>query len=166
MVESISTPSGFYLSVNVSYFDLLFLTPTTSMQHQVLLNLLTLSLVHSVLSKTHLPRYTNSTGSGVVCNGTFARISAQTWVDGMNPGWNLGNTLDGIPDEGDGGNPRVVPSTFDDVKKAGFKGVRLPGKMLCSRNPQPSDNHSDMGVSLQNGGSGLRCQPRLASASI
>jgi aryl-phospho-beta-D-glucosidase BglC (GH1 family) len=136
------------------------------MKQQGILNLLTLTLVHSVLSKPHLPRYTNSTGSGVVCNGTFSRISAQTWADGMNPGWNLGNTLDGIPDEGDWGNPRVVPSTLDDVKKAGFKGVRLPGKMLCSRNLQPSDNHSDVGVSLRYGGSRLYSQLSLASASV
>ena len=68
----------------------------------------------------------NST-SGVVCNATFSPISAATWVDGMNPGWNLGNTLDGTPTEGDWGNAPVVPETFDDVKKAGFKGVRLPG---------------------------------------
>ncbi|KAH0282846.1 glycoside hydrolase [Aureobasidium namibiae CBS 147.97] len=80
------------------------------MQHKHLLSLLTIFLARS----------------GVVCNGTSSRVSAQSWVDGINPGWNLGNTLDGIPDEGDWGNPRVVPSTFDDVKKAGFKGVRLP----------------------------------------
>ncbi|KAI4720858.1 endoglucanase B [Aureobasidium sp. EXF-10727] len=44
----------------------------------------------------------------------------------MNPGWNLGNTLDATPDEGSWNNPPVVSSTFDDVKKAGFKGIRLP----------------------------------------
>lgn len=95
---------------------------------------LALSLANTALSTSLVPRYLNgtsgiySTRSGVTCNGTFSKISAQTWVDGMNPGWNLGNTLDGIPDEGDWGNPPVVPETFDDVKKAGFKGVRLPGK--------------------------------------
>jgi hypothetical protein len=129
-------------------------------------SLLTLCLADSVLGKLHLPRYTNSTGSGVVCNGTFSRVSAQTWVDGMNPGWNLGNTLDGIPDEGDWGNPRVVPSTFDDVKKAGFKGIRLPGKTICSPGLHSSDECSDMGKSLRYGGSILHSQPGLASASI
>ena len=119
------------------------------MQYRLLLSLLTLLLARPVSSKLHVPRDTNSTGSGVVCNGTFSRISAQTWVDRMNPGWNLGNTLDGIPDEGDWGNPRVVPSTFDDVKKAGFKGVRLPGKMLCLADTQSSNNYSDMGIPLR-----------------
>jgi endoglucanase len=125
------------------------------MHYKSSFSLLTLCLVHSVVGKPHLPRYTNSTRSGVVCNGTFSRVSAQTWVDGMNPGWNLGNTLDGIPDEGDWGNPRVVPSTFDDVKKAGFKGVRLPGKMIYTPGLQSSDNCSDMGKPLRYGGSRL-----------
>jgi endoglucanase len=98
--------------------------------------LLTLSLVSTVSGTSLLPRYTNSTGSKVICNGTFSRISAQTWVDGMNPGWNLGNTLDGIPDEGDWVNPPVVPTTFDDVKKAGFKGARLPGEIGSVASPE------------------------------
>jgi hypothetical protein len=136
------------------------------MHYKSPLSLLTLCLVHSVLGKPNLPRYTNSTESGVACNGTFSRVSAQTWVDGMNPGWNLGNTLDGIPDEGDWGNPRVVPSTFDDVKKAGFKGVRLPGKIICTPGLQSSDNCSDMGKSLRYGGSRLHGQSGLASASV
>lgn len=110
--------------------------------------LLTLSLVGAVSGTPLLPRFSNSTGPGVTCNGTFSRISAQTWVDNMNPGWNLGNTLDGIPDEGDWGNPPVVPKTFDDVKKAGFKGVRLPGerRFAVSLQCQYPDYHSDMGI--------------------
>jgi endoglucanase len=44
----------------------------------------------------------------------------------MNPGWNLGNTLDAIQNEGDWNNPPVVATTFDDIKASGFKGVRLP----------------------------------------
>ncbi|KAI5194530.1 endoglucanase B [Aureobasidium subglaciale] len=89
-------------------------------------SLVAVLLVKLVSGRYILPGDTSSTESDVVCNGTFSRISAQTWVDGMNPGWNLGNTLDGIPNEGDWGNPPVMSSTFDDVKKAGFKGIRLP----------------------------------------
>ncbi|KAF2007244.1 glycoside hydrolase family 5 protein [Amniculicola lignicola CBS 123094] len=44
----------------------------------------------------------------------------------MQPGWNLGNTLDAVETEGSWNNPPVVASTFDDIKAAGFKGVRLP----------------------------------------
>lgn len=45
----------------------------------------------------------------------------------MNPGWNLGNTLDAVPDETSWGNILTPASVFDDVKAKGFKGVRLPG---------------------------------------
>ncbi|KAF2198955.1 endoglucanase B [Delitschia confertaspora ATCC 74209] len=44
----------------------------------------------------------------------------------MNPGWNLGNTLDAVQNEGDWNNPPVVASTFDDIKASGYKGIRLP----------------------------------------
>ncbi|CAD0114399.1 unnamed protein product [Aureobasidium uvarum] len=101
------------------------------MQYSLSSSLLVFSLVGSVLSTPLLPRYSNSTRSGVICNGTFSPISAQTWVDGMNPGWNLGNTLDAAPDEGSWNNPPVVASTVDDVKKAGFRGIRLPGEIAA-----------------------------------
>src|ERR1700753_219668 len=48
-------------------------------------------------------------------------------------GWNLGNTLAATPDEGSWNNPPVDPSTFDDIKAAGFKSVRIPGKLLRAR---------------------------------
>lgn len=44
----------------------------------------------------------------------------------MNPGWNLGNTLDAVPDEGSWNNAPVEAQTFDDVVAAGFKSVRIP----------------------------------------
>jgi aryl-phospho-beta-D-glucosidase BglC (GH1 family) len=44
-------------------------------------------------------------------------------------GWNLGNSLDAIPDETSWGNPLVDSNIFDDVAKAGFKSVRVPGNV-------------------------------------
>ncbi|KAF2440733.1 glycoside hydrolase family 5 protein [Karstenula rhodostoma CBS 690.94] len=67
-----------------------------------------------------------TSGAGVKCTGTFTPVSASAFVKNMNPGWNLGNTLDAIEDEGDWNNPKVTAGTFDDVKAAGFKSVRLP----------------------------------------
>ncbi|CAP96338.1 hypothetical protein E8E15_003969 [Penicillium rubens] len=64
--------------------------------------------------------------TGAVCTGTFSAISAADFVSNLHPGWNLGNTLDAIPDEGSWNNVPVVASTFDTVKDAGFKSVRLP----------------------------------------
>ncbi|KAK5109381.1 hypothetical protein LTR62_007047 [Meristemomyces frigidus] len=60
------------------------------------------------------------------CSGGFTRVSAQTWLDNANPGWNLGNTLDAIPTEGSWNNPPVVVNTFSQIQSAGFKGMRLP----------------------------------------
>ncbi|KAJ4374175.1 hypothetical protein N0V83_002916 [Neocucurbitaria cava] len=70
----------------------------------------------------------STNGTGVTCPSTskFTPISAGKFFDAINPGWNLGNTLDAVETEGSWNNPPVVASTFDDVKKAGFNGVRLP----------------------------------------
>ena len=63
----------------------------------------------------------------------FNDISAAEWVRNAQPGWNLGNTLDAYPDEGSWNNPPVQPSTFDYLKTAGFKGVRIPGTISESQ---------------------------------
>lgn len=69
----------------------------------------------------------NSTG-GVKCPATpaFKPISAANYFAALNPGWNLGNTLDAVETEGSWNNPPVIASTFDDVKSLGYKSVRLP----------------------------------------
>jgi endoglucanase len=61
------------------------------------------------------------------CTGTFKQISASEYVAAINPGWNLGNTLDATPNEGSWNNPPVQAETFKDIKAAGFKSVRIPG---------------------------------------
>ncbi|KAI9149615.1 endoglucanase B [Paramyrothecium foliicola] len=65
----------------------------------------------------------SSTTSASGCAATFSPISAEAYVAAVNPGWNLGNTLDAYPDEGSWNNRPVVPATFDDIKAAGFKSV-------------------------------------------
>lgn len=65
--------------------------------------------------------------AAVECTGTFEPISASEYVAGINPGWNLGNTLDAVPNEGSWNNPPVQAVTFKDIKAAGFKSVRIPG---------------------------------------
>ncbi|WP_053712299.1 cellulase family glycosylhydrolase [Streptomyces sp. NRRL B-3648] len=47
-------------------------------------------------------------------------------VAAMQPGWNLGNTLDAIPDETSWGNPPVTKALFDTVRAQGFRSVRIP----------------------------------------
>jgi endoglucanase len=47
-------------------------------------------------------------------------------VAAMQPGWNVGNTLDATPDETSWGNPRITKELFDTVRAEGFKSVRIP----------------------------------------
>ncbi len=47
-------------------------------------------------------------------------------VAAMQPSWNLGNTLDAIPDETSWGNPLTTKALFDAVKAKGYKSVRIP----------------------------------------
>ncbi|KUO16463.1 cellulase family glycosylhydrolase [Streptomyces dysideae] len=47
-------------------------------------------------------------------------------VAAMQPSWNLGNTLDAIPDETSWGNPPVTEALFDTIKAQGFRSVRIP----------------------------------------
>jgi endoglucanase len=71
------------------------------------------------------------TPRAVTCSGdTWTPITASDFTAAINPGWNLGNTLDATPDEGSWNNPPVVQATFDDVASAGFKSVRIPGKRI------------------------------------
>ncbi|KAK3403352.1 glycoside hydrolase superfamily [Sordaria brevicollis] len=59
-------------------------------------------------------------------SGSFKKLSAQAFMDAATPGWNLGNTLDAVPDEGSWNNPIFQADALDVVKAAGFKSVRIP----------------------------------------
>jgi endoglucanase len=52
--------------------------------------------------------------------------AARSAVAAMQPGWNLGNTYDAIPDETSWGNPPVTRALFKKVRSQGFKSIRLP----------------------------------------
>ncbi|MFE9425598.1 cellulase family glycosylhydrolase [Kitasatospora sp. NPDC006697] len=60
--------------------------------------------------------------------------AASTWVPNdpmeavakMQPSWNLGNTLDAIPDETSWGNPLTTKALFDFLRAQGFHSVRIP----------------------------------------
>ncbi|MER6541342.1 cellulase family glycosylhydrolase [Streptomyces sp. NPDC001250] len=52
--------------------------------------------------------------------------SAKDAVAAMQPSWNLGNTLDAIPDETSWGNPAVTKPLFDTIRAQGFRSVRIP----------------------------------------
>ncbi|KAF4624659.1 hypothetical protein G7Y89_g13512 [Cudoniella acicularis] len=60
------------------------------------------------------------------CPGTFTPITASAAFAALNPGWNLGNTLDATPTEGSWNNPPVQPETFAQIRAKGFNSVRIP----------------------------------------
>jgi endoglucanase len=52
---------------------------------------------------------------------------AMAYVAAMQPGWNLGNTLDSTgSDETSWGNPRVTKELLDKVRAEGFNSIRIP----------------------------------------
>lgn len=55
-------------------------------------------------------------------------MSASAAIAALNPGWNLGNTLDAVPDEGSWNNPPATLLTLQQIKAKGFNSVRIPGE--------------------------------------
>jgi endoglucanase len=58
--------------------------------------------------------------------GPAVAATAMDEVAAMQPSWNLGNTLDAIPDETSWGNPATTKAMFDTVKAEGYRSVRIP----------------------------------------
>lgn len=52
--------------------------------------------------------------------------NAMDAVAAMQPSWNLGNSLDAIPDETSWGNPPASKALFDSIRAQGFRSVRIP----------------------------------------
>ncbi|WP_130796472.1 cellulase family glycosylhydrolase [Streptomyces otsuchiensis] len=64
--------------------------------------------------------------------------SAQETVAAMQPGWNLGNTLDATgPDETSWGNPRVTRELLRQIRSEGFRSVRIPVTWTQHQGPGP-----------------------------
>jgi len=52
--------------------------------------------------------------------------TAKDIVAAMQPGWNLGNTLDAIPDETAWGNPLTTQAILHKVRSEGYHSIRIP----------------------------------------
>lgn len=51
----------------------------------------------------------------------------QAYVQDMQPGWNLGNSLDSVgADETAWGNPRITKALIDQIAAQGYKSIRIP----------------------------------------
>ncbi|WP_054942821.1 cellulase family glycosylhydrolase [Paenibacillus ihuae] len=56
-----------------------------------------------------------------------ATSAMQSYVDAMQPGWNLGNTLDATgADETSWGNPKVTQELIQKIADQGYKSIRIP----------------------------------------
>jgi aryl-phospho-beta-D-glucosidase BglC (GH1 family) len=55
-----------------------------------------------------------------------ATSAMQAYVEAMQPGWNLGNTLDATPNETAWGNPLVTREFIQKIKAQGFNSIRIP----------------------------------------
>jgi aryl-phospho-beta-D-glucosidase BglC (GH1 family) len=54
-------------------------------------------------------------------------LTAAETVAAMQPGWNLGNSLDAVgEDETAWGNPRITPELLDAIRAEGFNSIRIP----------------------------------------
>ncbi|MGW6443081.1 cellulase family glycosylhydrolase [Lentzea sp. NPDC055074] len=70
---------------------------------------------------------TPTTTTTTTTTGNPVPGDAMAQVAAMQPGWNLGNTLDSTgSDETSWGNPRVTEALLDNVKAQGFKSIRIP----------------------------------------
>ncbi|AVT31662.1 cellulase [Plantactinospora sp. BC1] len=58
-------------------------------------------------------------------------------VAAMQPGWNLGNTLDAIPDETAWGNPLTTRTLLRHVRSQGYRSIRLPITWSNHHGPAP-----------------------------
>ncbi|MCF2716624.1 cellulase family glycosylhydrolase [Paenibacillus sp. UKAQ_18] len=58
---------------------------------------------------------------------TAAANSTQSYVEAMQPGWNLGNSLDAVgADETAWGNPRITQALIQQIAAQGYKSIRIP----------------------------------------
>ncbi|MET8089063.1 cellulase family glycosylhydrolase [Micromonospora sp. NPDC005220] len=92
--------------------------------------------------------------NGVTCTGTVGTPTptptptptdpppsggdAMATVAAMQPGWNLGNTLDAIPDETAWGNPLVTQALLHQVKSQGYNSIRIPVTWSNHHGPAPT----------------------------
>ncbi|MFD7658214.1 cellulase family glycosylhydrolase [Actinosynnema sp. NPDC059797] len=79
--------------------------------------------------------------NGVTCTGRVGEEPQPTdpmaVVAAMQPGWNLGNTLDAIPGETSWGNPLTTREHLRHVRSQGYKSIRLPITWSNHHGPAP-----------------------------
>ncbi len=90
---------------------------------------LLIALVVVLLGLVAIPATALATNTGTEATAGKADLgplSAQETVAAMQPGWNVGNTLDAIPDETSWGNPPITRELLSNIHDQGFNSLRLP----------------------------------------
>ncbi|KAF3941543.1 hypothetical protein ABW19_dt0204338 [Dactylella cylindrospora] len=77
-------------------------------------------------SRTTTTTTRTTTSAGICGTVTFVPVAAQAAFDALHPGWNIGNTLDAIPNEGSWNNPPITGTVIDAIKANGYKSIRIP----------------------------------------
>ncbi|MCG7376521.1 cellulase family glycosylhydrolase [Paenibacillus sp. ACRSA] len=68
-----------------------------------------------------------ATDKQVQPTATAAPSNIQSYVSAMEPGWNLGNSLDAIgADETAWGNPHITKELIQNIANQGYKSIRIP----------------------------------------
>lgn len=80
----------------------------------------------------------SSSTNGMASTAGRAPRDAMRTVAAMQPGWNLGNTLDAIPDETSWGNPRTTRTLLRHVRSQGYKSIRIPVTWSNHHGPAPA----------------------------
>lgn len=63
----------------------------------------------------------------IQANAAAALTNIQSYVTAMEPGWNLGNSLDAVgADETAWGNPMITQQLIQNIANQGYKSIRIP----------------------------------------
>jgi aryl-phospho-beta-D-glucosidase BglC (GH1 family) len=75
-----------------------------------------------------IPANAATTGTATVSSAAVAQVTdnPMKFVAQMQPGYNIGNTLDAIPTETSWGNPLISQALLQKIKSLGYKSIRLP----------------------------------------
>ncbi|KAH6716211.1 glycoside hydrolase family 5 protein, partial [Leptodontidium sp. MPI-SDFR-AT-0119] len=117
---------GYYCYYNNPYYSQCIPGTGSSVSSSSSKTSTTLSTQVSTSTSTKASSSTASSAVTVSCTATFTPVTASQAFAALDPGWNLGNTLDAVPNEGSWNNPPVQLATFTQVQAKGFKSVRIP----------------------------------------
>ncbi|WP_226002233.1 cellulase family glycosylhydrolase [Paenibacillus sp. BJ-4] len=89
-------------------------------------SLLSLTLAITLLLSTFASVAAAAESDGQAPQATAAS-NMQSYVEAMQPGWNLGNSLDAVgADETAWGNPRITQALIQQIAAQGYKSIRIP----------------------------------------